>query len=279
MGHSNQMNSGRRGHGATRERPPAGGPGRAGAAEPFPRAARALGVALLAAMVVAQVASGLQPRPIVLTGVVVVLLAGSALSFAASVHGPARAAAALAAAVAAGYAAEWIGIRTGLPFGDYHYTGVLQPQLSGVPVIVALAWGGMGLAAHAAAAAAAPRNRPARVVLGALALTAWDLFLDPQMLRLGLWVWHDPGPYRGVPVSNFVGWIVVSALVMVLIERIVADPAARGTGLVVIYTVMAVMETVGFAAVFDPPDPLVATAGGLCMGLFVLLAWRRGWRK
>ncbi|GAA2909820.1 hypothetical protein GCM10010517_76270 [Streptosporangium fragile] len=240
---------------------------------------RALGAALLAAMVAAQIASGLHPRPVALTSVVVLLLAASALAFAAAAHTPGRAAAALAAAVATGYAAEWAGIRTGIPFGDYHYTDVLRPQLGGVPVIVALAWGGMGLAAHAAAAAAAPRSRPARVALGALALTAWDLFLDPQMLRLGLWVWHDPGPYRGVPLGNFAGWIVVSLLVMALIERIVADPAARSAGLVAIYTVMAVMETAGFAAVFDPPDPLVATAGGLCMGLFVLLAWGRRWRK
>jgi hypothetical protein len=59
----------------------------------------------------------------------------------------------------------------------------------------------------------------------------------------------------------------------------VGNPAARSTGLVSIYTVMAVMETIGFAAVFDPPDPLVATAGGISMGLFALfalLAWRHG---
>ncbi|GII82006.1 hypothetical protein Sru01_69880 [Sphaerisporangium rufum] len=54
---------------------------------------------------------------------------------------------AAAGAVLLGYAAEWVGIRTGFPFGEYRYTDVLWPQLGGVPVIVALAWGGMGLAA------------------------------------------------------------------------------------------------------------------------------------
>ncbi|MEZ0077487.1 carotenoid biosynthesis protein [Planotetraspora sp. GP83] len=237
------------------------------------------GTVLLAAMVVAQVASGLQPRPVQLTGVVVVLLAASAVAYAAAVHTLARALGAFAAAVTAGYAAEWVGIRTGVPFGDYRYTGVLQPQPGGVPLIVALAWGGMGLAAHAVAAAAAPRSRPSRIVLGALALTAWDLFLDPQMIRLGLWEWTDPGLYRGVPVSDFAGWLVVSLLVMTLIDRLVRHPAARSPGLAAVYAVMAVMETVGFAAVFQPPDPLVAAAGGISMGMFPLLAWRRRWRK
>ncbi|WP_245651885.1 carotenoid biosynthesis protein [Streptosporangium amethystogenes] len=268
------MNSRREEPGALRVWPPPAVP----VATRTSRTVGALGAVLLAAMVVAQVASGLQPRPIALTGVVVPLLAASALTFASVTHSPTGAVAAFTAVVATGYAAEWVGTRTGLPFGDYHYTGALQPVLGGVPVIVALAWGGMGLAAHAVAAAIAPGSRAARVALGAPALTAWDVFLDPQMTRLGLWVWHDPGPYRGVPLGNFAGWLVVSLLVMVLIERLLTEPAAWSPGLVSIYTTMAVMETVGFAAVFDPPDPLVAVAGGMCMGLFVPLAWRRGCR-
>ncbi|GHE26712.1 hypothetical protein GCM10017673_30860 [Streptosporangium violaceochromogenes] len=264
----------------------------------------ATGAALLVAMTAAQVVSGVRPQPGGLTGVIVLLLAGGALAFASGTHGPRRAVAAFAAAVTAGYAAEWVGVRTGLPFGEYDYTGALWPQVGGVPVIVALAWGGMGLAAHATAAAilsgraaapdgsaspgspatpghspvpgspAAPGGRLGRVVVGAGALTAWDLFLDPQMTRLGLWSWAEPGLYRGIPAGNFAGWLLVSLLVMALIDVIVVCPAARSTGLVSVYTVMAVMETVGFAAVFDPPDPLVAVAGGLGMGLFAVPAWR-----
>ncbi|GAB2474208.1 carotenoid biosynthesis protein [Streptosporangium sandarakinum] len=295
MGHSQQVDRGRSGLGAagdaTERMRPAGRPaeraGRPAAREGSPvaggpRVLGLLGGALLLAMVAAQVASGLQPRPILLTSVVVILLAAGAVVFAARAHTFPRAVAAFAAAVLSGYAAEWIGIRTGLPFGPYHYTGVLRPQLGSVPVIVALAWGGMGLAAHATAAAVFPAatayGRAARVATGAAALTAWDLFLDPQMLRLGLWVWHDGGPYRGVPLSNFAGWLLVSALVMVLIDVIVADPAARSAGLRSVYAVMAFMETVGFAAVFDPPDRLVAATGGACMGVFAVLAWWRGRR-
>jgi hypothetical protein len=258
-----------------------------------------LGAGLLGAMVVAQVASGLRPEPIRLTSVVVVLLAASAAAFLAARHGPVRAAGAFAAAVAIGYAAEWVGIRTGLPFGEYSYTSVLRPQAGGVPVIVALAWGGMGLAAHAVASAIAPEHGFARWAAGAGALTAWDLFLDPQMLRLGLWTWPDGGPYRGVPLSNFAGWLAVSLLVMLVIDLIVGRedtgvPIRRpgpyrgpgpsresgpSRGLVTLYTVMAAMETLAFAAVFEPRDPLVAVAGGVAMGAFAVPAWRRAWRK
>ncbi|MEU8177774.1 carotenoid biosynthesis protein [Microbispora hainanensis] len=246
-------------------------------------------MAALAAMVAAQIATGLRPQDPRLTTTVVVLLATGALAFAAAAYTPRRAAGAFTAAVAAGYAAEWIGTRTGVPFGDYRYTDVLWPRPGGVPLIVALAWGGMGLAAHAVARRVAPRGRLTPILAGALALTAWDLFLDPQMLRLGLWVWAEPGPYRGVPLTNFAGWLLVSFLVMALLDRITgrpaADPPATGaeavgtTGLVALYTVMALMETTGFAVVFRPPDLLVAAAGGLAMGAFALLAWGRAWRR
>ncbi|MEU6412763.1 carotenoid biosynthesis protein [Microbispora sp. NPDC046933] len=273
----------------------------------------AIGVVALAAMVAAQIATGLRPRDPRLTTVVVVLLAVTALAFAAAAYTPRRAAGAFAAAVAAGYAAEWIGTRTGLPFGDYRYTDALWPRPGGVPLIVALAWGGMGLAAHAVARRVAPRGRLTPILTGALALTAWDLFLDPQMLRLGLWVWAEPGPYRGVPLGNFAGWLLVSLLVMVLADRLTGErpghsaagrsvpgrpvsgveAAGRGacggggrvagtpgtTGLAALYTVMAAMETLGFAVVFRPPDPFVAAAGGLAMGAFALLAWGRAWRR
>ncbi|GAA2266474.1 carotenoid biosynthesis protein [Actinomadura luteofluorescens] len=259
---------------------------------PAPRPLGLLGAGLLAAMVAAQVASGLRPEPIRLTSVVVVLLAASAVAFLADRRSPGRAAGAFAATVAIGYAAEWVGIRTGMPFGEYSYTSVLRPQAGGVPVIVAAAWGGMGLAAHAVATAIAPRNRVARWAAGAAALTAWDLFLDPQMLRLGLWTWADEGPYRGVPLSNFAGWLAVSFLVMLAIDLIAgredtgredaALPSWRkgpSRGLVTLYSVMAGMETVAFAAVFEPRDPLVAAAGGVAMGAFAVPAWRRAWRK
>jgi uncharacterized membrane protein len=242
------------------------------------RTAHALGVLFLLAMTGSQVASGLDARPERFTVLIVVLLAACAVAFAAGAWGPRRALAAFGAAVLIGYAAEVTGVLTAFPFGAYRYSDMLWPQVSGVPVAVALAWGGMGLAAYAVAAAVAPAGGWARVCAGAGALTAWDLFLDPQMVRLGMWTWAQDGFYRGIPLSNFAGWLLVSALVVLVVGRIRGD-AGPGRGLLVLYTVMAVMETVAFAAVFDPPDPLVAVAGGITMGAFAALAWRRTWQR
>lgn len=212
------------------------------------------------------------------TTIVVVLLAAAALAATAGSVGWRRAAAAVAAATAVGVAVEAIGIRTGLPFGEYRYTDRLQPQVLGVPVVVALAWAGMGLPAWAVAGRLV-RSTPARIALGAVALTAWDLFLDPQMVAEGFWVWPGGGFYRGIPLSNYGGWLLVSAVLMAVFA--VAAPGAQSGVAVSSYLLMAVMEVLGFLFFFG--DPLVALVGGaVCvpLGVAALRAGRlRGTRS
>ena len=41
-------------------------------------------------------------------------------------------------------------------------------------------------------------------------MVMWDLTIDPISATLqGLWVWANPGPYFGIPISNFFGWFLV----------------------------------------------------------------------
>ncbi len=163
---------------------------------------------------------------------------------------------------------ERIGTGTGIPFGRYGYTNALQPQIAHVPVIVPLAWFAVGLPARETAhgALGARSNRATRIVVGAAALTAWDLFLDPQMVGEGYWTWVRRGIYRGIPLSNYVGWFITGLGVMALLE-IALPPAERSEdadgALVGEYAYMGVMETIGFARYFR--DPLVAVVGGVAM--------------
>ena len=73
-----------------------------------------------------------------------------------------------------------------------------------MPLIVPLAWFAMGVTGLEVGHHIA-RSRAAAVVVGALALAAWDLFLDPQMVGEGYWTWARRGRYRGIPASNFAG--------------------------------------------------------------------------
>jgi uncharacterized membrane protein len=217
----------------------------------------------------------------VLSSVVVVGLAATTKANAARRWGLSRTGTTAVAVAAATAAVERIGTRTGIPFGRYEYSGALRPQVAGVPAIVPLAWFAMAVPAREAAhAALGERSSPAtRVLVGAAALTAWDLFLDPQMVGEGYWRWARIGAYRGIPLTNFAGWFVTSIGVMLILERALPTNAVRGEGrtsmpgtdarpspdgvLVGEYVFMAVMETVGFARYFR--DPVVAAVGGAAM--------------
>lgn len=186
--------------------------------------------------------------------------------------GGVRAGLAAGAVTALTAAAERVGTATGFPFGRYRYTDALQPQLFHVPVIVPLAWFAMAPPAREVArAAVGPRaGRATRLLAGSAALTAWDLFLDPQMTAEGYWAWQRVGRYRGIPLTNFVGWFATGVAVMAVLDALLPPTADPDPALVGQYTYMGVMETVGFARYFR--DPLVALVGAAGMLPFAALA-------
>jgi uncharacterized membrane protein len=109
-------------------------------------------------------------------------------------------------------AAELTGTKTGWPFGGYEYTNFLGPKLLGrVPVAVPLSWFYMGFASLILANAIVRGRLWWSIVLGTWLLVTWDLVLDPSMAAptlqyIHFWVWHETGPYFGMPLRNLVGW-------------------------------------------------------------------------
>ncbi|MBL8055303.1 MAG: carotenoid biosynthesis protein, partial [Anaerolineales bacterium] len=152
----------------------------------------------------------------------------------------------------------------------YRYTDLLQPQVLGVPALIPLAWLMMLPPAWAVAAALVrPRERAPFALVAALAFTAWDLYLDPQMVARGLWVWAEPGGYFGIPWVNFLGWLVTAFVITFVCGP--ADLPARP--LAVIYTLTWLLQAVGLGFFWGQPGP--ALAGFLGMGVFVVLFWRQ----
>jgi len=150
---------------------------------------------------------------------------------------------------------------------------------------VPLAWFAMGLPAREAAhAALGERSTPARrITLGAAALTAWDLFLDPQMVEAGHWVWDNPDPglpgVDGIPLTNYAGWLLASTVMMLVMTAVSALAERRRTlpspgrlphdlvpaGVLAWTYASQVLANVVFFG-----RPAVAAWGGLLMGLAVI---------
>jgi lycopene beta-cyclase len=178
--------------------------------------------------------------------------------------------------LSAGWLVEYVGSTTGFPFGAYHYTDKLQPQLGGVPVIVPLAWLMMLPCAWAVAyQITGGRSKISFIAFSALALTAWDLFLDPQMVGWGLWVWDAPGAlhYFGIPLVNFAGWLLAAALITALALPLLRLDTLPLRPLLVIYVITWALEAIGQLFFWGLPGS--ALVGFIGMGAMVWLAVRK----
>ncbi len=137
--------------------------------------------------------------------------------------GSGRAALAFLALAAFGYAIETTGVATGLPYGTFFYGDALGPKLFGlVPYILPISWAPLVLGAVAATAPKVGYGRGdvrsiAWVIRSALLLALIDGVLDPGAASLGFWTWPEGGPYYGIPVSNYLGWILSGAVATALI--------------------------------------------------------------
>lgn len=140
----------------------------------------------------------------------------------------------LLAVAAIGFAVEWVGVVVGMPFGSYHYTDALAPRIAGVPLVMGAAW--LVLFAYARQMARSPW-------IAAAWMTAIDLVIDPLAANaLGFWTWDNPGPYYGIPWSNFAGWFGVSLALFAIVRRPAAPlPSIQWLGLSIVafFTVVA----------------------------------------
>ncbi|MGB7846188.1 MAG: carotenoid biosynthesis protein [Candidatus Acidiferrum sp.] len=117
---------------------------------------------------------------------------------------------------------ENLSIRTGFPFGRYSFTERMGPKILQVPVLLGLAYVGMGYLSWTVASAMlrARRDRLAgwRVatlpLLATVVMTSWDVAMDPIWSTVGrLWIWQEGGGYFGVPASNYFGWLLTNYVI------------------------------------------------------------------
>jgi putative membrane protein len=196
---------------------------------------------------------------------------------------------------AGGFAVEALGVATGFPFGDYAYSGALGPRLLGVPLVIPLAWTWMAYPAWRAAArlttepsqarpsdasagsGVSAANQVAHVLLAAVGLAAWDLFLDPQMVAEHYWTWRDPSPalpgVPDVPIANYLGWLGVAIVLMAAVAVLDRPEKSHDAPLLALYLWTYASSVLAHAVFLGLPAS--AGWGALGMGVIAIpLAWR-----
>jgi len=170
----------------------------------------------------------------------------------------------IAIASVVSFAAEYVSTHTGFPYGRYDYIAATHGKevyLSNVPLFVPLSFGCVVWAGRSLALGRGRGRTKLGLVLGAaLFATAIDLAIDPVTLRGSRWFlgalyrYRSGGLWFGVPWSNYGGWLLVSAVI------VMAD------------------EALGSRRAEEAIRRGRALALGIC-GFFVVLAlWTRTWR-
>jgi putative membrane protein len=132
-----------------------------------------------------------------------------------------KAALALTALVAYSYGVEFLGVHTGVPYGEFYYGVDLGPTAFGVPLglpvfFIPLVMNAYLLVSLLLGERAA--SRPLRLGSVVAAVLAMDLVLDPGAVALGFWVYPGGGAYYGVPLSNYAGWVLSATVAVVALD-------------------------------------------------------------
>jgi len=151
-------------------------------------------------------------------------------------HGVRRAVLLGALGWAVAFGAEWGSTAgPGIPFGPYLYrSGALAHdwRLAGVPIFDSLSFTWLAVSSWTLAGWLAARGWW-RGVAAVVMVVAVDVGVDPVALRGAHWwlgriyLYPAPGPWFGVTVTNYLGWIVVAAVLVGLCSLLLRAPTGR----------------------------------------------------
>ena len=113
---------------------------------------------------------------------------------------------------------ENISIATGLPFGNYHYTFNGIPFLFQVPLTIGLAYFAYGYLAWTIGNILLEKadehlnewfSTIALPIVSSFIMVMWDVVMDPINSTIHhMWIWQNGGGYNGVPLTNYLGWLL-----------------------------------------------------------------------
>jgi putative membrane protein len=125
-----------------------------------------------------------------------------------------------------GFAAEVIGVNTGLLFGNYSYGNVLGFKWLQVPVVIGINWLIVvyccGITIHTflnnIINKLATETKAPPIVLRAISVIAdgatlavlFDWLIEPVAVKLGYWKWKD----GSIPMYNYICWLAIGALLL-----------------------------------------------------------------
>lgn len=119
-----------------------------------------------------------------------------------------------------GFVAEYIGVHTGLLFGQYQYGKTLGPAIHNIPLLIGLNWvavlaGSISIVTGLLSSTSIRCKNLWVIILSALLATSYDWLMEPVAVKLGWWTWAG----GVIPFYNYVCWFALSMIITFLWQQ------------------------------------------------------------
>ncbi len=111
----------------------------------------------------------------------------------------------LAVSFFVGIIVEFIGVHTGLLFGNYYYGNNLGYKFIEIPLVIGLNWGLLVVCSGSIANRMKLSIIPT-IILGAALMTGLDYLIEPVAIKSDFWHWKN----EEIPIYNFVCWFLIA---------------------------------------------------------------------
>jgi putative membrane protein len=112
-----------------------------------------------------------------------------------------------------GMTVEWIGVHTGLLFGNYKYGENLGLKLFEVPLVIGLNWSMLTVIA-ASFVDRIKSTMIIKIISSAALMTLFDVLMEPVAITSDFWHWKGD-----IPLYNYVCWFIVSLVLQAVYFR------------------------------------------------------------
>jgi putative membrane protein len=131
----------------------------------------------------------------------------------------------------------------GFPFGKFHHSEVTGPRLFNIPWLATPTYMAMGYVSWMVTQVILGRQKSSSwskdlfttPLVAAFVFSAWDFCNDAVFHTVNKAFFYDhPGPWFGVPVSNFLGWLFTTYIFYFLFtlylsrQKVAVEPEFRG---------------------------------------------------
>jgi putative membrane protein len=127
-----------------------------------------------------------------------------------------------------GWCIEWLGVHTGLLFGQYTYGRSLGFALDGIPLIIGVNWLILVLASRVVAMSLVSKPFHQHLLAASL-MTALDVWIEPVAIKLDFWQWSK----GEIPLQNYLMWFLTALFMQVIIAKF-APKISREAGFFVL---------------------------------------------